>query len=108
MNRIKDVREDRDIKQKELAKMLDIPITTLSGWENQKYEPPFEYIIKIAEIFNVSVDYIICRTNNPSNDNFTEGMTEEDIKDLKHYRELLKIKRKIENNPKIHTYENTK
>lgn len=108
MNRIKDIREDNDISQKELAKRLNIARTTLSGYERQASEPPFEILIKIAEIFNVSVDYIICRTNNPSNDNFTDGMTEEDIKDLKHYRELLKIKRKIENNPKIHTYENTK
>lgn len=108
MNRIKDIREDADMKQVELAKLLNIAKTTLSGYERQISEPPFEILIKISQIFNVSVDYIICRTNNPSNDNFTEGMEEEDIKELEHYRELLKIKRKIENNPKIHTYENTK
>lgn len=108
MNRIKDIREDADVKQKELAQMLNIPITTLSGWENQKYEPPFEYLIKIANIFNVSLDYILCRTNNPSNEEFTKGLTEEEIKDLQHYRDLLRIKRAVENNKKISTYENTK
>ena len=59
MNRIKDIREDADVKQKELAKILEIPVTTLSGWENQKYQPPFEILIKIANIFNVSIDYLI-------------------------------------------------
>ena len=108
MNRIKDIREDADMKQVELAKLLNIAKTTLSGYERQVSEPPFEILIKISQIFNVSVDYIICRTNNPTNESFTEGLTEEEIKDLTHYRDLLKIKRAVENNKKISTYENTK
>lgn len=100
MNRIKDIREDNDISQKELAQKLNIARTTLSGYERQISEPPFEILIKISKIFKVSVDYIICRTNNPSIDNFTDGLTEEEIKELEHYKELLKIKRKVENNKK--------
>ena len=108
MNRIKDLREDKDMTQKELAKILGITQATLSDYEVEKTEPKKDIWIKLSDFFNVSIDYLMGTTNDPSNDNFTEGMTEEDIKDLKHYRELLKIKRKIENNPKIHTYENTK
>jgi len=48
------------------------------------------------------------KTNNPSNDNFTEGLTEEEIKELEHYKELLKIKRKVDNNKKISTSTNEK
>ena len=103
MNRIKDIREDNDMTQITLAKKLNIARTTLSGYERQIAEPPFEILIKIAKIFNVSVDYIICRTNNPSFDSFTEDLTEEEIKELQHYKELLKIKRQIENNKKIST-----
>lgn len=103
MNRIKDIREDKDISQKELAKKLNIARTTLSGYERQISEPPFEILIKISKIFNVSVDYIICKTNNPSNDSFTEGLTEEEIQELIKYRELLKLKRKVENNKMIST-----
>lgn len=101
MNRIKDIREDKDMTQNELAKKINIARTTLSGYERQIAEPSFETLIKIANVFNVSVDYILCRTNNPSNDNFTEGLTEEEIEELEHYKELLKIKRKVENNKKI-------
>jgi len=108
MNRIKDLREDKDMSQKELAQKLNIARTTLSGYERQIAEPPFEILIKLAKIFNVSVDYIICRTNNPSNDNFTEDLTEEEIKELEHYKELLKIKRKVDNNKKISTLTNEK
>lgn len=108
MNRIKDLREDKDMTQKELAKLLGITQATLSDYEVEKTEPKKDIWIKLASFFDVSVDYLMGITNNPSNDNFTKGMEEEDINELKHYRELLKIKRKIENNPKIHTYENTK
>lgn len=89
MNRIKDIREDSDMKQIDLAKKLNIAKTTLSGYERQISEPPFEILIKISKIFNVSVDYIICKTNNPSNDIFTEGLTTEEIKELKKYKEML-------------------
>lgn len=108
MNRIKDLREDLDLKQTELAEKIGITQKALSNYETGRSEPSFDIIFKLSEFFDVSIDYLLCKTNNPSNDNFTEGMEEEDINELKHYRELLKIKRKIENNPKIHTYENTK
>lgn len=108
MNRIKDLREDKDMTQKELAKIIGITQATLSDYEVEKTEPKKDIWIKLASFFDVTIDYLMGITNNPSNDNFTKNMTEQDIKELEHYRDLLKIKRAVENNKKISTYENTK
>ena len=108
MNRIKDLREDKDMTQKELAKIIGITQATLSDYEVEKTEPKKDIWVKLASFFDVSIDYLMGQTNNPSNEEFTKGLTEEEIKDLTHYRDLLKIKRAVENNKKISTYENTK
>ena len=45
--------------QKALADLLDIPVTTLSGYENAGREPKFEMLIKMAKIFGVTVDDLL-------------------------------------------------
>ena len=45
--------------QKAFAELLDIPVTTLSGYENAGHEPKFEILIKIAKIFGVPVDDLL-------------------------------------------------
>lgn len=69
MNRIKEIRLSRNIKQIELAKELKIAQGTLSTWETGKYEPDNESLKKLADYFNVSVDYLLGRTDTaePSN-----------------------------------------
>lgn len=103
MNRIRDLREDFEMKQSDLARELKISQRTISDYETERTEPSKEIWIKIANFFNVSVDYLMGRTNNPSTESFTEGLSEEEIKELMHYKELLQIKRKVENNKKIST-----
>lgn len=108
MNRIKDLREDKDLKQSDLADLLHIKQQTLSDYETEKTEPKKDIWLKLSEIFDVSVDYLMGKTNNPSNDLFTADLTEEEIKELEHYKELLKIKRKVDNNKRISTSTNEK
>lgn len=103
MNRIKDLREDLDMKQSELAEIINTTRATISDYETEKTEPKKDVWIKLAEFFGVSTDYLMGKTNNPNNDNFTEGMEEEDIKELEKYKELLKIKRQMEKNKKTST-----
>ena len=64
--RLKDLREDNDVKQKELAKYLNIKQNTYSQYENGKREIPIELLWKLADFYNTSVDYIIGRTENPT------------------------------------------
>ncbi|NCB52437.1 MAG: XRE family transcriptional regulator [Clostridia bacterium] len=69
MNRIKELRIENRISQAKLSKKLKIAQNTLSYWENGKYEPDIESINKIAEIFHVSVDYLLGNTENPMTPN---------------------------------------
>lgn len=56
--RIRDLREDRDLTQDQLVKILKMHKTTYTNYEQGKREPPFEFIIKLAKLYDVSVDYI--------------------------------------------------
>lgn len=62
-HRIKDEREDQDIKQGEMAIYLDIKQAQLSRYESGKNEIPVRYLIKIADRLNVSLDYLTGRTD---------------------------------------------
>lgn len=101
MNRIKDLREDADMKQSELAETIGITQQSLSRYEREETEPPKEVWIKLANYFNVTVDYIMAKTNNPTGEDFTKDMTEEEIQKMKEYKELLLAKRKVEEKDKI-------
>lgn len=64
-NRIRDLREDRDYTQNDVIKILKMHKTTYTNYEQGKREPPFEFIIKIAKLYNVTIDYIAGLTNTP-------------------------------------------
>lgn len=61
--RIKDLREDRDLKQSEIAKILNTTQSYYAQYENGKRQIPFERMVDIAEFYDVSLDYIAGRTN---------------------------------------------
>ncbi len=56
--RLRDLREDMDYTQDRLVKILNMHKTTYTNYEQGKREPPFELIIKLAKLYNVSIDYI--------------------------------------------------
>ena len=61
--RLKDLREDKDIYQKEIAKLLNISQQYYSEYENGKRPIPVEYLIRLAKFYNTSIDYIVGLTN---------------------------------------------
>ena len=61
--RLRDLREDADLTQDQLVKILGMHKTTYTNYEQGKREPPFELIIRLAEFYNVSIDYIAGVTN---------------------------------------------
>ena len=63
--RLRDLREDKDITQKELAELLHIKQNTYAQYENGQREIPLALLVKLARYFNVSVDFILYETNNP-------------------------------------------
>ncbi len=58
-NRIKELRKEKELTQKELAKKLNIGQSSISEWEKNKYEPTATAIKMLAIFFNVSSDYLI-------------------------------------------------
>ena len=63
MNRIKDLREDRDLRQIDLAKATGIDQRTISNYETGKSSPDAYALIKLADYFNVSIDFLVGRVN---------------------------------------------
>ena len=61
--RLKDLREDNDRTQRELAEFLHIKQNTYSQYENGQRQLPIDALIKLAEYYSVSTDYILERTN---------------------------------------------
>ncbi|MBR2099735.1 MAG: helix-turn-helix transcriptional regulator [Eubacterium sp.] len=57
--RIKDLREDCDLKQSDIAKIINTTQQQYSKIENGKSEPTAEKLIKLSKYYNVSVDYIL-------------------------------------------------
>lgn len=62
-NRLRDLREDMDLKQKALADMLRIHQTTYSDYELGKINIPIHVLHTLADYYNVSTDYLLGRTN---------------------------------------------
>ncbi len=66
ITRIKNLREDNDLTQKQLSKYLNISQVAYSYYELNKRSIPLELLCKLADFYNTSVDYLLCRTNNPT------------------------------------------
>ena len=62
-NRLRDLREDRDLKQKSLADLLKIHQTTYSDYELGRLNIPIPVLHTLADFYNVSIDYLLGRTN---------------------------------------------
>lgn len=72
MNRIKKLRLERGETLEKLAKYLNVTIQTISNYENEKRDITPEVIIKLAEYFNVSTDYLLGKTDKKNNDDEKE------------------------------------
>ena len=63
MLRLKDLREDLDLKQEDVAKILNISQTNYSKYELGKINIPINSIIDLANFYNTSIDYLLGITN---------------------------------------------
>ena len=64
--RMKEIRQSKGISQVRMAMDLNMAQNTISRYETGEREPGINELIKIADYFNVSVDYLLERTNNPN------------------------------------------
>lgn len=64
-NRLKNLRTNKNIMQKEMAKYLELATLSYQRYEYGEREPSFDKLIKLCDYFDVSVDYILGRTDKP-------------------------------------------
>ena len=64
--RLKEIRKARGISQLKLAMDLNTNQNTISRYETGEREPGIRELIQIADYFNISIDYLLERTNNPT------------------------------------------
>lgn len=123
--RIKHLRKEMNLLQKDLAEKLNLTQQTISLYESEKRQPDYETLQKIADFFNVSIDYLLGRTdekkiildsvNDASIEYYADnkiikdinGLSPESKKDLEEYIKLLKLrdmqKRNKENSDELAT-----
>lgn len=87
--RIRDLREDRDLTQKELAEILYMQTTQYRRYESGERSIALELAVQLAEYYGVSIDYLagICEYNNKIT---SDNLTTEEKQLLTYFRELSK------------------
>jgi len=109
MNRIRELRESRGLNQTRLAQELSVSQGTLSYWERGYVEPDNKSIIKLANFFNVTTDYLLGVTNIPSPSGIEINETLKKIKSLspedqakaEEYIDMLKTLREVQSGENI-------
>ena len=88
--RIRDLREDRDLKQTDVAKATGIDQRTISNYENGKTIPDAYALVRLADFFGVSIDYLLGRVDM---DLYTEKRRNALIENIQKELEELKMLR---------------
>lgn len=76
-DRIRALREQKELTQTELSKLLGITRSSVNAWEMGISVPSTQYIVELAHIFKVSTDYLLCVDNSATIS--VAGLTEKDI-----------------------------
>ena len=63
LERLRNLREDHDLTQKDVANVLSVSTRVYSNYECGDCEPSIESLIKLADYYKVSLDYLVGRTN---------------------------------------------
>lgn len=98
MNRLKELREERELNQSDIAKKLNISTAAYSYYENEKRDIPTNVLKLLSEFFNCTIDYLLGKTNIRNiEDEFKfayhkeiEGLTEDEIKEALEFYKMVK------------------
>ena len=94
--RLKELRLDNELLQKDLAKILNISEITYTHYESEYYIMPLKYLIILCDYFNASLDYIFSFTNEKNYNNIIANYNLNNIKvRLKEFRKENKITQDI-------------
>lgn len=99
--RLRDAREELGLMQKEMANKLNMPITTYNGYETGKRSPSLDIVKHIADMLDISTDYLLGRTNRKINiSNLREEELIEKLNPTDEMRELLEHFNKLDEDSK--------
>lgn len=65
-DRLKELRENKNLMSKDFAKIMNVEPATVTNWEKGNRFPKEEILIKIADYFNCSIDFLLGRTDDPT------------------------------------------
>ena len=89
MIRLCELRKDKELSQRDIAKKFSVSQSAYNNWENGKAEPSISQILKIAEFFGVSVDYLIGNSDDLGNIVYKESyLKSSELELLNIYRQL--------------------
>ncbi len=99
--RIKQLREEKDLSQQKLADILGVSQQAVAKWESSKSEPDSAMLMRISNLFNISMDYLFGKTNIRNyNDIETiaahhdgDEWTEEELEEIERFKEFVRMKR---------------
>lgn len=74
MNRIKQLREEQKWTQADLSNKLNCAISSIAMYEKEDRKPSLEVLVKLSEIFNCSIDYILCKTDIRNSEQFDDPL----------------------------------
>lgn len=77
--RIRDLRKQKRMSQTELAKSAGVSQTTVTAWETGKAEPSSSAVAKLADIFNVTTDYLLGRPNKQETKKDDVELSDDDV-----------------------------
>ena len=100
MNRIKELRTLRGLKQSELAEVVSVQQSTISNWENEATEIDKDSLFKLVDHFGVTTDYLLGKTDISTTVNFKSYNGNMDLKTIAERIEAL-AKRKYGNTNKM-------
>lgn len=95
MLRLKECRERRHMSQKFVALSVGVSPPTVSMWESGRKEPTRENLVKLANLFGVTVDYLLDREGAEGNGATAAGLTQEEAALLQIFRQLTPSGRTI-------------
>lgn len=67
-SKIRDLRKEKRLSQTELGKLIHVSQQTVTAWENNKAEPTSSAVVQLAEVFNVTTDYLLGRPEKTDDD----------------------------------------
>lgn len=97
--RIKKLREEKDMTQQNLADILGVSQQAVAKWESGKAEPDSMTMVRISNIFEVSLDYLLGRTNirtpieTIAAHHDGDEWTEEELEEIERFKEFVRMKR---------------